>query len=222
MGFYIQDDFWDALQGMPKKTQNEVFGALTRFYFTGEDQDDLKGASEALFKAFKGRVLLSKKKSEAGSTKNQTDEQDGIKRLNKTKSKRQSKRNQTANQNEGCLAREGEGEREDSPNGESNPPNPPFDDAAKFAAEALAAFNSETGQDVRELPGTCFPDIERMRANGRTAEDVRRVVRRKRRQWEGDPKMAQFIRPSTIFRHFEEYANEQEAKDDASDYAGLW
>ena len=94
---------------------------------------------------------------------------------------------------------------------------------AQFASAALAVFNEETGKDVRELPGTTFADLERIRHNGRTLDDIRTVVRRKRRQWGNDPRSASWVCPSTLFGpKFEQYLNEQEVKDDADDYAGLW
>ncbi len=33
MGFYIQDDFWEACEELPEKTQDEVFGSLVRLFF---------------------------------------------------------------------------------------------------------------------------------------------------------------------------------------------
>lgn len=84
MGFYVQDDFWEALEEMPASVQNEVFGALTRTFFTGDtdaEMKSLKGASKAVYIALRDRVLLARKKSAAGG------------------SKRGSKRDQNADQN---------------------------------------------------------------------------------------------------------------------------
>lgn len=92
-------------------------------------------------------------------------------------------------------------------------------DSAEFAAEALAAFNEESGQDVRQLSGTEFADLARIRENGRTVGDIRRVVRSKRRQWGGDPKMCRYLRPSTIFKNFEAYVNEQEVTEREPDFS---
>lgn len=59
MGFYIQDDFWEACSELPQKSQDEIFGAMVRFYFTGEEPN-LKGVSKAMFVSFRKRVLLAK------------------------------------------------------------------------------------------------------------------------------------------------------------------
>lgn len=90
---------------------------------------------------------------------------------------------------------------------------------ARYAADALEAFNEESGKDVRQLSGSEFSYLASMRENGRTVEDVRRVVRAKRRQWERDPRMARYLRPSTIFKNFEDYVNEQEVTEREPDFS---
>ena len=65
MGFYIQDDMWEAVSELPRKTQDEVIGSLARLFFEGE-QTPLKGVSRSLFVAFRDRVILSTKRSECG------------------------------------------------------------------------------------------------------------------------------------------------------------
>ena len=52
MGFYIQDDFWEACEELPEKTQDEVFGSLVRLFFKGDKEPDIKGTSKAMFVAF--------------------------------------------------------------------------------------------------------------------------------------------------------------------------
>jgi uncharacterized phage protein (TIGR02220 family) len=49
---------------------------------------------------------------------------------------------------------------------------------------------------------------------GRTLDDFIRVIDIKAAKWENDPKMRDFLRPSTLFRsgHFEEYLNEAPAR----------
>lgn len=81
---------------------------------------------------------------------------------------------------------------------------------ARFAFEAIEAFNRITGKDVGYPPPRVFQDLARIRGSGRTIADVEAVVRRKHAQWAGDAKMARHIRPSTLFsaEHFEEYLNE--------------
>ena len=65
MGFYVQDDMWEAVSELPRKQQDEVLGAMCRLFFTG-GQTPLRGASKALFTAFRERVSISSKRSECG------------------------------------------------------------------------------------------------------------------------------------------------------------
>lgn len=159
----------------------------------------------------------------AYNEKCETARQNGKKGGRKPKSNQQqtkpvSEKNQGANQTlTEPLAKEKEKEREKEIN--NNPFNSPSDEAAEFAADALQAFNEEAGKDVRQLSGTEFSYLASMRENGRTVDDVRRVVRAKRRQWEGDARMARYLRPSTIFRNFEEYVNEQEVTEREPDFS---
>ena len=66
MGFYIQDDMWEAVSALPRRQREEVITALCRLAFDGEEED-LKGPSLALFIAFRDRVLLSMKRSRSGT-----------------------------------------------------------------------------------------------------------------------------------------------------------
>lgn len=91
MGFYIQDDFWEALEEQPVGVQNEVLGSLTRLFFKGDDKPPIKGVSKSLFVAFRDRVLLASKRSSAGRSKrNQTDDQTTDQNGNKTRIKTES------------------------------------------------------------------------------------------------------------------------------------
>lgn len=62
MGFYIQDDYWEALEGQPSKVRNEVLGALCELYFTG-DAPTLTGLSRSFFVAFRERVAKARQKA---------------------------------------------------------------------------------------------------------------------------------------------------------------
>ena len=65
MGFYINDDYWAAIEDYPQKVQDEIIGALTRLYFTGEDQlEKLRTkSSKPVYLACRERVVNARKKS---------------------------------------------------------------------------------------------------------------------------------------------------------------
>lgn len=96
---------------------------------------------------------------------------------------------------------------------------------AEFAAGCIDAFNDETGSDYRWGGGGRLAlDLRRMFDAGRTVDDARAVVRRKRDEWRGSKRMAQHIRPETLFgEKFESYLNEKGADHaDAGVYASAF
>ena len=96
---------------------------------------------------------------------------------------------------------------------------------AEFAAGCIDAFNAETGSDYRWGGGGKLAlDLRRMFDAGRTVDDARAVVRRKRDEWRGSKRMAPCIRPETLFgERFESYLNEKGADHaDAGVYASAF
>lgn len=224
MGFYIQDDFWEACEELPEKTQDEVFGSLVRLFFTSNDNPNIKGTSKAVFIAFRDRVSLARKRSDAGkTTPDQNDGKPDAKPKPKAQARKASKRDQKPNQTTDQTGDQNEGTPEDdllkseseSKEDLRRSPLPPLEEcdneAAAFAVEALSAFNAITGSDVRDMPGDAWCGLRRIFDAGRTIDDVRTVVEKKSTEWGDDPRMARFVRPSTLFGDkFDEYLNQRE------------
>ena len=63
MGFYINNDYWAAIEDYPQKVQDEIIGSLTRLYFTGEDQlGNIRAkTSKPVYLACRERVLVARK-----------------------------------------------------------------------------------------------------------------------------------------------------------------
>lgn len=236
MGFYLQDDMWEGASVLPRKQRDEVVGALAQLYFDGTEAP-LKGAALAVFLTCKERVIIAKSRSEASSRPKP--------RTNQKRNKAKSNANQNDIKREsksGSSIKEGDRDREEDTDVSSIPPNPPEGDSRessalglvdpddlpsdepgefeRFAMECIAAFNGITGKDYRSSGGKDWLDLRRIYDSGRTVEDVRKVVAAKQEQWAGDPAMAKFIRPSTLFgKKFEEYLNEGEGvASDESDW----
>lgn len=94
---------------------------------------------------------------------------------------------------------------------------------AKFISDVQSFFNAETGKTIEFLSGKDCLNLTRIYDHGRTLDDVKSVIRRKNSQWENDSRMAQYIRPSTLFgEKFEEYLNEAEVSNAESEYAGAF
>ena len=74
------------------------------------------------------------------------------------------------------------------------------------ATQLLAYLNEQTGHHYRSAkPNLAL--ITSCLASGATAEQVRAVIDAKVAEWKADPKMRQYLRPSTLFRasNFEQY-----------------
>jgi uncharacterized phage protein (TIGR02220 family) len=78
-------------------------------------------------------------------------------------------------------------------------------DLKPLAVEVLNFLNSKTGRSYRPVNGTLGPILARLREGARV-EDMRAVIAKKCRDWAGNPKMNEYLRPKTLFRP-ENYAN---------------
>ena len=65
MGFYFQDDMYEAVSALPEKAKEQVIVAIVRYYFEGVEPS-FNGSRKALFTAFKKRIQMSKSNAETG------------------------------------------------------------------------------------------------------------------------------------------------------------
>lgn len=77
------------------------------------------------------------------------------------------------------------------------------------AAEIIAFLNEKTGRNYRPTPANLQFVAARLK-EGYTASECRAVIVRKARQWQDDEKMAEYLRPATLFNRekFNQYAGE--------------
>jgi uncharacterized phage protein (TIGR02220 family) len=80
---------------------------------------------------------------------------------------------------------------------------------AQQAKEILNFLNEKTGRSYEPLPANLNLIIARLK-EGSTALDLRQVVAKKCREWIGDEKMAEYLRPKTLFNatNFAQYKGE--------------
>lgn len=77
------------------------------------------------------------------------------------------------------------------------------------AVQVLQFLNEKTGRNFEPVDETLKPIMARLRS-GSTVEDLRAVIAKKCREWAGDEKMAQYLRPKTLFNatNFANYKGE--------------
>ena len=76
-----------------------------------------------------------------------------------------------------------------------------------LAEEVLSYLNHRTGREFKTIKGTGL--LQRIQ-EGRTMEDFKAVIDLKTSKWLKDPKMSEYLRPSTLFgeTNFENYFQE--------------
>jgi uncharacterized phage protein (TIGR02220 family) len=83
------------------------------------------------------------------------------------------------------------------------------------AREILEFLNEKSGAKFRPVPTTIDPIVARLKS-GASVSDCRAVIARQAREWNGNPDMAKYLRPSTLFRasKFEDYLGRVRAADE--------
>lgn len=78
----------------------------------------------------------------------------------------------------------------------------------------VSHLNAQTGKHFRASSRQTAAAVRARLSEGWTVEDFRRVIDAKVADWAGDPRMEQYLRPSTLFRpsNFESYANQGAAR----------
>jgi len=84
------------------------------------------------------------------------------------------------------------------------------------AKQVLEFLNQKTGRHYEPVKANLQLITARLK-EGASVDDLRAVVAKKCREWAGDPKMAQYLRPATLFNatKFAQYAGELGGKDAA-------
>lgn len=247
------EKFGEVMEALPAENQAEFALAIVRYGSLGEEPEFDSPLMAALFTAIREDVdnSLTKRASaskggrppkadkrkvetngggnaETGSAKPETKPETNEKPNPETGSEKPKTQSNTVQANtvqaSTSQTRENQAKtgQEDALFPEDDPEANAF---AEFAAGCIDAFNDETGSDYRWGGGGRLAlDLRRMFDAGRTVDDARDVVRRKRDEWRGSKRMAQHIRPETLFgEKFESYLNEKGADHaDAGVYASAF
>lgn len=86
------------------------------------------------------------------------------------------------------------------------------------AMEVLSFLNEKTGRVYRPVDVNLKLIIARLKS-GASLIDCRQVIAKKTREWKRDPKMAEYLRPATLFNatKFEQYVGELVEPDEGSE-----
>ena len=218
------EKFGEVLEALPDENQAEFALAIVRYGSLGEEPEFDSPLMAALFTAIREDVDNSLTKRASASKGGRPPKA----------AKPQVKTNGGANAETGFDKSKTQANTVQANTDQTKPSQEdaffPEDDPeanafAEFAAECIDAFNAETGSDYRWSGGGKLAlDLRRIFDAGRTVDDARAVVRRKRDEWRGSKRMAPCIRPETLFgEKFESYLNEKGADHaDAGVYASAF
>lgn len=209
MGMVIHDDFWAAAQAMPEKQRAPFIYAIVEYRFTGKEPQG-SPAWLPTFLVLKGRLDMGDEKSE---------------RARKAANARWGNRpgngdaaaDAAARAQDDAQARAGADADADADahadasscgNAEVEVEveyieNPliPFD-------EIVHALNEAAGTRYRSSSAKTRRLIHARWAEGYRLPDFLAVIDTMAAEWKGDPKMAKYLRPSTLFSpKFEDYVN---------------
>lgn len=140
MGFYFQDDYWEAVKDLPKKQRSEAITAIVEYYYTLEEPK-LTAMPKVFFYAVRERVRKARQEADRKRTERGQDAD-----TNRTESGQKEDKKRT---NRGTsLNKEGEGDiQKDVPKGTSKkspkfcPPS--LDEVKAFVSEHNLAVDPQ-------------------------------------------------------------------------------
>jgi uncharacterized phage protein (TIGR02220 family) len=163
---------------------------LDKFFVKHEDGWHNKRADEEIRKG-KARVKAAKTNGKRGGRPITQRVSPGLAKPNPTNNPTESSQNQNQNQNQ--RSKNTVGQKPD-------------------AIQVLSFLNEKTGRQYEPGPANLELILARLK-EGATPDDLRAVIAKKCREWAGDEKMNQYLRPKTLFNrtNFAQYRGELSA-----------
>ena len=209
MGMVIHDDFWAAAQAMPEKQRAPFIYAIVEYRFTGKEPQG-SPAWLPTFLVLKGRLDMGDEKSE---------------RARKAANARWGNRpgngdavaDAAARAQDDAQARAGAYADADADahadasscgNAEVEVEVEYIENPLIPFSEIVHALNDAAGTRYRASSAKTRSLIHARWAEGYHLPDFLAVIDTMAAEWKGDPKMAKYLRPSTLFSpKFEDYVN---------------
>lgn len=209
MGMVIHDDFWAAAQAMPEKQRAPFIYAIVEYRFTGKEPQG-SPAWLPTFLVLKGRLDMGDEKSErarkAANARwgNRPGNGDAV-------ADAEARAQDDAQARAGAYADADADAHADA----SSCGNAEVEDEVEYIenplipfSEIVNALNDAAGTRYRVSSAKTRSLIHARWAEGYRLPDFLAVIDTMAAEWKGDPKMAKYLRPSTLFSpKFEDYVN---------------
>lgn len=219
MGMVIHDDFWAAAQAMPEKQRAPFIYAIVEYRFTGKEPQG-SPAWLPTFLVLKGRLDMGDEKSErarkAANARwgNRPGNGDAV-------ADAEARAQDDAQARAGAYA-DADADADayadadaDAHADASSCGNAEVEDEVEYIenplipfSEIVNALNDAAGTRYRVSSAKTRSLIHARWAEGYRLPDFLAVIDTMAAEWKGDPKMAKYLRPSTLFSpKFEDYVN---------------
>ena len=204
MNFY--DSIIEGAQELSPADRGQLYAACLEFLFYGREPDfAMRSVPHAMFVMVRPVLENQRAKQSAGSKggKARAERQANAKQSQSTGASRcQANAKQTPSEQE-----QEQEYKEPSPNGEVKKADP--NEWAEARRRIVAHLNATIGSHYKPGSDKTRRCIDARLREGYAVEDFLRVIDTKAAQWIGDPRMAKFLRPETLFGpKFEGYLNE--------------
>lgn len=213
MGMVIHDDFWAAAQAMPEKQRAPFIYAIVEYRFTGKEPQG-SPAWLPTFLVLKGRLDMGDEKSErarkAANARwgNRPGNGDAV-------ADAAARAQDDAQARTGAYADADAVAYADADAVASSCGNAEVEDEVEYIenplipfSEIVHALNDAAGTRYRASSAKTRRLIHARWAEGYRLPDFLAVIDTMAAEWKGDPKMAKYLRPSTLFSpKFEGYVN---------------
>lgn len=219
MGMVIHDDFWAAAQAMPEKQRAPFIYAIVEYRFTGKEPQG-SPAWLPTFLVLKGRLDMGDEKSERarkaanarwGNRPGKDDAAEDA--AAQAQADAQAHAGAYADADADAYARADADAHADA----SSCGNAEVEDEVEVEyienplipfSEIVHALNDAVGTRYRASSAKTRSLIHARWAEGYRLPDFLAVIDTMAAEWKGDPKMAKYLRPSTLFSpKFEDYVN---------------
>ena len=208
--FTLYRSVFDALMAFPADYMKEALQYIGNYAMDGVLPEGQTGVAYGLFLSVKPLIDKSRSRSEAGRTggeAKQTQANASKQEANRSKLQANISKPQANTSNPEAKKKE-EIRKEKEENIEitkvSGKPAYPY-------SEIIEYFNSVTGKSFRDTSKDTRRLIKARIDEGATIEDFKRVIDGRFAKWGKDPKMAEYLRPVTLFgTKFESYLNDKE------------
>lgn len=209
----ILESHIEGAQEFEPREREQIYRAIIEYLYYGYEPDYLQGGAFGYFIAIKPTLDTHHARREAGkkggrpkkqteSNANADDKPTENQTESKSKAKGKAKGKQTANQTESDIDIDIDIDIDDSPNGESNVEQIPYEEIIAYLNEqAVKGF--KVSKKAKELIRARWNDGYRL-------DDFKKVIDNKCAHWLDKPDMRQYLQPSTLFAvsHFDEYLNQ--------------